>query len=464
MTSSVPPAEARVERLPWQGDPLDLLRRAAGRQHPFLLLSGGPPGRWTVMGWEPFHVWTPAPGEDPFRALAALAARTPVHPCPPLPFVGGLVGFLGYECLRFVEDVPVREPGELPMAWFAAYGAALVHDGSSGELHAVATGWPEAGGAARARRAARQLEAMRRLAAGTPTAVAGAVGAGTGLRSSLPRPAYLRAVGRILEHIRRGDIYQANLTQRIVLDLPEPAPIPTFCRLQRCSRAPHAAFLDGGTWQLLSASPERFVALVGDEAESRPIKGTIRRGPDPRRDRELREALRGSPKDRAENVMIVDLVRNDLHRVCVPGTVHVPALAEAETYATLHHLVSTVRGRLAPSHGVADLLRALFPPGSMTGAPKIRAMAILHRLEPVARGPYAGGLGYLSFDGRLDLSVVIRTILLQGSTARFHVGGGVVAESEPESEYEESLLKARALLQVLGGDAAVAGEPAPSHP
>ncbi len=205
------------------------------------------------------------------------------------------------------------------------------------------------------------------------------------------------------------------------------------------------------------SSPERFLRRSGDQVESRPIKGTAARGTTAGDDAASRAALKESSKDRAENLMIVDLVRNDLSRVCRPGSVQVPALSQVETYATLHHLVSTVRGEIREDRTTEDLLRAVFPPGSMTGAPKVRAMEILHELEPVSRGPYAGALGYLSFCGDLDLSVVIRTVLLGQGEARFHVGGGVVADSRPQAEYEESLLKARALLEALGADAILPG-------
>ena len=452
-------AEPLVEPIRWDGSPLELFRRIARGRHPFLLLSGGPPengGRWAIMGSDPFRVWSLGSEDsapDPFEAVARLADRYPTQPCPPLPFVGGLVGYLGYECLRFVESVPVRAPGpgDPPDAWFAAYGSGVLLDVRDGSGWIVATGWPEEDVARRRDRARQDCDRLheRLQESLPPRPSAPASGAGP-LRSSLSPAEYRRSVQEVLGLIRDGDLYQANLTQRFELPLTVEDPVGLFERLHEASAAPHAAFLDLGGWQLLSTSPERFVSLEGRRAESRPIKGTAPRGRDSGEDQLLRRRLLESPKDRAENLMIVDLVRNDLNRVCEPGTVTVDTLAGAETYATLHHLVSTVSGRLAAEHGRADLLRALFPPGSMTGAPKVRAMEVLQRLEPMRRGPYAGGLGYLSFAGGLDLSVVIRTLLTGPHGARFHVGGGVVADSDPEAEYEESLLKARALRQVLG--------------
>jgi para-aminobenzoate synthetase component 1 len=445
MPSDPSPAEPLVERIDLGGDPIDRFRRLAGGHRPFLLLSGTAAegrGRYSILGCDPFAVWSPpAAGGDPFAALEQLARRFPTAAAGDLPFAGGLVGYLGYECCRFVEAVPVRPAGagDPPDARFAAYAAAAVIDGRSGEAFLLATGWPEPDPPARRAAARRQMEALRaRLLGEAPPP------------GPPPTPAG-EAVRRVLDHIRAGDIYQANLTQRLDLPVRGGDAVELFARLHAASPAPHAAFLDLGGWKVLSSSPERFLSLSGGVVESRPIKGTAPRGAGADQDRRRLEALRASPKDRAENLMIVDLVRNDLNRVC--RDVHVAGLAEPETYATLHHLVSTVRGRLAPGRGAADLLRAAFPPGSMTGAPKVRAIEILHRLEPVRRGPYAGGLGYLSFDGRLDLSVVIRTILLGGGVARFHVGGGVVADSDPDAEYEESLWKARALRAALGSGA-----------
>jgi para-aminobenzoate synthetase component 1 len=340
-------------------------------------------------------------------------------------------------------------PEEPPDAHLAAYASGVIVDGLCGDGWIVATGWPEPAPRARRARAEADAAGLRRLLGGTPASPRPAPQAHGDLRSSLSRGEYLAAVERILAHIRAGDVYQANLTQRLERCLEVPDAPSLFSRLQQASPAPHAAYLDLGAWKILSTSPERFVSLRGRRAESRPIKGTSRRGQGPADDRARLRALLVSPKERAENVMIVDLVRNDLNRVCRPGSVRVSQLARVETYATLHHLVAVVEGTLRDGRGAADLLRALFPPGSMTGAPKVRAMQILNDLEPVRRGPYSGGLGYFSFAGGLDLSVVIRTVVVGREAVRFHVGGGVVADSDPQAEYEESLLKAQAILAAL---------------
>jgi len=451
------PAEPLVEPLQWDGSLLELFRRVARGRHPFLLLSGtarSGRGRWTLMGSEPFQVWSAAENDDPFAAIQQMLTAYRSLPAQRLPFAGGLVGYLGYECLQHVERVAVRprDPSDPADAWFGLYASAVIVDGRTGRGWLVSTGWPEQDEARRRTRARQDLARLRGWIDTSPPDSHDSAAQPRALRSSLEPQEYLRAVQCILDHIRAGDLYQANLTQRFRVNVGEPDPVALLGRLHGASPAPHAAYLDTGPWKVLSSSPERFLRRTGDEVESRPIKGTAARGTTAGDDAASCAALEESAKDRAENLMIVDLVRNDLGRVCRPGSVHVPALCQVETYATLHHLVSTVRGQLREDRTTEDLLRAMFPPGSMTGAPKVRAMEILHGLEPVSRGPYAGALGYLSFCGDLDLSVVIRTVLLGQGEARFHVGGGVVADSQPQAEYEESLLKARALRTALGVD------------
>jgi para-aminobenzoate synthetase component 1 len=270
-----------------------------------------------------------------------------------------------------------------------------------------------------------------------------------GLRSNFTREGYLDAVARVIEYIRAGDIFQANLSQRLEGSLLD-TPLALYERLRRRNPAPFAALLDFGDVVVASSSPERFLRVQPDgRVETRPIKGTRPRGVGPEHDAALALALAESEKDRAENVMIVDLLRNDLSRVCQPGTVRVPELFALEHYATVHHLVSTVVGDLAPGYDAVDLLRAAFPGGSITGAPKVRAMQIIAELEPTARGPYCGAIGYLSTSGALDTSIVIRTYLVRGGEVYFQVGGGIVADSDPEQEYRETLDKAQGLIAAL---------------
>jgi len=234
------------------------------------------------------------------------------------------------------------------------------------------------------------------------------------------------------------------------LPLPGADPFALYCELRELNPAPFAAYLELPEAAILSSSPERFLRLdASGHVESRPIKGTRPRGATPDEDRRLEDELRGSEKDRAENLMIVDLVRNDLGRVCEVGSIEVPELMTVEPYATVHQMVSTVTGALRDDCDGVDLLRASFPPGSMTGAPKLAAMRLIDRLEPVRRGVYSGGLGYLDVRGGLDLSVVIRTLIVKDERAYLHVGGGIVADSDPIAEYHETLDKARALLAAL---------------
>src|SRR5262249_54477854 len=244
------------------------------------------------------------------------------------------------------------------------------------------------------------------------------------------------------------DCFQVNVAQRLLYPASEP-PLAVYERLRRRNPAPFAGYFDLGDYVIASASPERFLKVQGGVVETRPIKGTAPRGVGPEEDLGRADALLASAKDRAENVMIVDLLRNDLGRVCEYGSVRVGALCRLESYPFVHHLVSEVRGRLRAGLGPVDLLRAAFPGGSVTGAPKVRAMEIIAELEPTARGPYCGSLGYVGFDGTMDTSILIRTVTIGQGWVQFHVGGGIVADSDPEREYEETWHKAEGLLQAL---------------
>jgi para-aminobenzoate synthetase component 1 len=270
-----------------------------------------------------------------------------------------------------------------------------------------------------------------------------------GVTSNFSRPGYEAAVRRAVEYVHAGDVFQVNISQRLLSALPE-HPLELYGRLRERNPAPFAAYFDLGEFQIVSASPERFLQVSPQgEVETRPIKGTRPRGPTRADDDALLADLTTNPKDRAENVMIVDLLRNDLGRVCEYGSVCVPRVCEVETFRFVHHLVSEVRGKLRQGLGPWDLLRAAFPGGSVTGAPKVRAMEIIAELEPSARGPYCGSLGYIGFDGATDTNILIRTFTAGHGWVQFPVGGGVVADSEPSREYEETLHKAAGLLRAL---------------
>lgn len=271
------------------------------------------------------------------------------------------------------------------------------------------------------------------------------------IHPSVSRLNYLHDLSRVIDYIYVGDIYQANLTQRFSLDWKGDA-WELYSQLHKQNPAPFAAFLPYQDFQILCSSPERFIRIQPDgQIETRPIKGTRPRGTSPSEDQELAVELQTSSKDRAELTMIIDLERNDIGRICEFGTVKVPDLIKLEKYPTVWHLVSTITGELRKELKPSDIIRAVFPGGSITGAPKIRAMEIIEELEPHKRGVYTGSIGYMGFDGAWDFNIVIRTILLKDEKAFIHAGGGIVADSIPENEYTETLVKADALFKVLKG-------------
>ena len=396
---------------------------------------------------------------DPFAVLQAELARWRIEPGQaPVPFAGGAVGFLGYALRGVLEVLPARHPNPLglPDMRFGFYDVVLGFDTRERRCWLISSGFPETEPERRARRAAARADEMlallRRPPAARPHGLVPALAPALAWTPDLGRPAYEARVGRVLEYIRAGDIFQANFTTRYLA--PRPAGLSAaeiYLRLRALSPAPFAAFLGCGRLTLASASPERFLRLdPSGRVEARPIKGTRPRGADPEADRRLRAELAASAKDHAENLMIVDLLRNDLGRIAEIGSVRVPVLCEVESFASVHHLVSTVEARLRPGLGPVDLLRAAFPGGSVTGAPKIRAMQIIDELEEAGRGPYCGSIAWIGFDGAMDSSIVIRTLVVTDTTLIAQAGGGIVADSDPADEYEEMLLKLRPLLLGCG--------------
>jgi para-aminobenzoate synthetase component 1 len=405
------------------------------------------------------------------RDLLSHAATEPVQGIPP--FQGGMAGYVGYDFGAVLERLPHARHDDLaiPDVVLGLYDWVVAWDHRIGAAWIISTGLP-ASDDGREQRARQRLEEVKgRVDGRTGGATDASPGRGTprsydavptfpvtgtdhadhlGLRSTFTHSGYLTAVARVREYILAGDIFQANLSQRFQAPLAEP-PFELYRRLRQRNPAPFAAFFDCGGPVVLSASPERFLLLDEHkrQVETRPIKGTRPRGLGPMHDAALGQALSESDKDRAENVMIVDLLRNDLSRVCRPGTVRVPELFTLEHHPTVHHLVSTVVGELEPGADAVDLLRAAFPGGSITGAPKIRAMEIIAELEPTQRGVYCGSIGYLSATGAMDTSIVIRTYLALRGQVYFQAGGGIVADSDPEQEYRETVDKARALIECL---------------
>jgi para-aminobenzoate synthetase component I len=336
------------------------------------------------------------------------------------------------------------------------YDVVLALDHEARRAFLLSSGLPETVPHARmARQRARLDRFAALLAAAPPLPPLAPAGREVRVASNFTRPAYEAAVARVVEYILAGDIFQANLSQRFTAELPDGLDrLDLYRRLRARNPVPFAALLEHGEVAVLSASPERFLSLHGRSVETRPIKGTRPRGATPEDDAQLAAELLASEKDRAENVMIVDLLRNDLSRVCRDHTVLTPEVCALESFATVHHLVSTVTGELAEVVDAVDLLRATFPGGSITGAPKIRAMEIIAELEPTRRGPYCGAIGWLGFDGSMDTSITIRTYCLKGRTVTFQAGGGITADSDPAAEYEETLAKARALIAALREPAA----------
>ena len=374
----------------------------------------------------------------------------------PVPFWGGAVGYLSYDLCHFIERLPTTAIDDLglPESYFAFYDTILAFDNLTGRTYIVSTGFPELDESRRLKRAKKRLEEMKSRLSDSSTLVRKADFWSAKekdeavLKSNFTPEDYMKAVGRVREYIAAGDVFQVNLSQRFETDLPVP-PYELYQRLRQVNPAPFASYLNFDEVTVVGASPERFLHVDGDWVETRPIKGTRPRGKDEVEDAVLAQELTHSIKDRAENVMIVDLERNDLGRVCQFGTIKVTELAILETFPTVFHLTSTVVGKLRPNKNRIDLLKATFPGGSITGAPKVRAMEIIDELEPTRRSVYTGAIGYLSFGSNLDLNIVIRTFLAKDGKAYFQVGGGIVYDSDSEAEYLETLDKAKALIQAL---------------
>ena len=485
-----------VEELPRQLDPWAAFRAVVRLPYPLFLdsaLRHPTLGRYSYLAADPFAfvrsrrgqiTWTageplvPATDADPLRVLHECLARfrTPTVPGLP-PFQGGAAGLFGYDLCHHIERLP-RPPYDefvTPDLAVGFYDWVLAFDHAEDRGWLISTGFPEADPACRRERARRRAHQVQALLASPPdpnwslaldhSQLAMPLSALAPqypmpqlpeLTSNFSRAGFLAAVRRAVEYVHAGDCFQVNIAQRLLYPL-WVHPVELYRKLRERNPATFAGYFDLGEFVIASASPERFLRLTpaalgedgGGEVETRPIKGTRPRGRTPAEDQRQIDELRASPKDRAENIMIVDLLRNDLGRVCAYGSVAVPSLCAVESYRTVHHLVSVVRGRLRAGLGALDLMRAAFPGGSVTGAPKVRAMEIIAELEPTARGPYCGSLGFLGFDGALDTNILIRTFTAGRGWVQFPVGGGIVADSVPEREYEETLHKAEGLLRAL---------------
>ncbi len=430
---------------------------AAGR-YPFLLESSRRDrrfGRHSFAGANPFLTLTARGGrieierngmvevltDDPLAVLRRLLEEHRIRDtAAPTPLPAGAVGFLSYDLVRGLEKLPELTEDDLglPDLFFCFYDSVITWDHASAETTVSATG------------PGRHADDLAALARAGHERRAGLPRLASPLRSTFTKREYLAAVERARDLITAGDIFQVNLSQRFSTETGESG-LDVYRRLMRGNPAAFGAYLTspcGG--EIVSASPERFLRVSGDRIEACPIKGTRPRSENPAEDRLLARELLASEKDLAELTMIVDLLRSDIGRVAEFGSVRVPELPGLTSHPTVHHLHGIVTARLAAGRDVTDLLRAAFPCGSVTGAPKVRSMEIIEELEPVRRGVYTGALGYFSFTGETDLSVAIRTLLLKDGRATFSVGGGIVADSDPALEFEETLHKGRGLAASLG--------------
>ena len=448
--------------------PVDLfeLHRLAPRDYPFLLQSvAGHPlsGRYDILfAFPSAHLafqdgrlsagdGVPLQGQDFFASLnTSAAAESANHTEATLPFTGGWFLLLGYEAARLIESrlrIP-NSPFKLPDALAVRCPAAAIYDRERCETHLLAEQDP-----AQLQRLEQDLNRVKETVSHFPKTT-GSEGAGNALVSEIkedPEARFYNGVSRIIEYLRAGDVFQVNLSRGWSATLAKNAlPADLYQRLRLSNPAPFAGIALWGDSAVLSSSPERLVQVQGRQVQTRPIAGTRPRGADAQTDRLLREQLVASVKERAEHIMLIDLERNDLGRVCEPGSVDVSELMTVESYAHVHHIVSNVRGRLRPEAGPGDVLKAVFPGGTITGCPKFRAMEIIAELEEYGRGPYTGAMGYLSRDGHLDMNILIRSLVCENGQVTLRTGAGIVSDSIPELELAETRAKARGLLKAFG--------------
>ncbi|MBI1796013.1 MAG: anthranilate synthase component I family protein [Candidatus Eisenbacteria bacterium] len=446
-------------------DPLAAARALVNLPHPFLLHSAATDARarWSFFGADPFAVFR-GPDYDGACALwrrLAREARANDELPTLVPFTGGVVGYWAYDFGRRLETLPAIAADDLglPDVVLGFYDVVGAYDHETRQAWLFSSGLPLEGAPRAARARDRLRQVLQILSAGRRTTVRLPVRRDevSHPRSTFTPDGYRAAVDRVRAEIARGQIFQANLSQRWTIETdtePTPFALAIADALALFSPAPYGAFLGCGDHAVASASPERFLELRGRRVETRPIKGTRPRGADADTDAALRAALLGSEKDRAENVMIVDVLRNDLGRVCEAGSVEVSGLCELEVFPQVFHLTSTVTGTLAAGRDAFDLLHACFPGGSITGAPKIRAMELLEAIEPVRRHLYTGSIGYLDWRGDADWNIAIRTAIVTPTALHFAAGGGITSDSDPDAELRETLDKAEgmriALERVVG--------------
>ncbi len=424
-------------------------------------------GRYSFIASDPFLTMTSKNGRiilgqkkmggNPFEILQAQLNQFAItHRSGLPPFQTGVAGYFGYALGHHLEVLPRAHLDDMgfPDLMLGFYDVVIAFDHLQRRAWIFSSGYPEVDERARRKRAQFRIQEIEERLNQAPANLTSTqpLEQPATIQSNYPsRESYEQAVQQVIDFIYAGDIFQANLSQRFNAQLSkQDSTFKLYQRLRAINPAPFAAYLNFENVVIASASPERFLLLRDNWVETRPIKGTRPRGATTESDQQFASELLSSEKDRAENVMIVDLLRNDLSRVCQDHSVKTPEICSLESYATVHHLVSTVEGQLKPGTSAIDLLQATFPGGSITGAPKIRAMEIIAALEPTQRGPYCGSIGYISFSGDMDTSIVIRTYAIKDKQVTFQAGGGIVADSNPAEEYDETLHKARALMQALG--------------
>lgn len=459
-------------------EPCDVFTTVSKRRIPFFLDSGMDPqrlGRYSFLGCDPFLVVegigtlataTDAGGQvtafgHPFELLRSLLLEYSIeHTDGPAPFTGGAVGCLSYDLCHLIESLPRTAQSDLGFSdlHLGFYHNVLAYDHVERQWFAIATPLPGESSSDVRQRSDNMLrmfdeafEFKNGIGCERKSCETALQNSRRKAKGNFSREAYLRAVERVIEYIHAGDVFEVNLSQRFNVECNR-HPADVYQSLRSINPAPFACYFDFGSRAAIGASPERFLLVKDKHVWTRPIKGTRRRIGDPAIDEKARKELLSSAKDRAELTMIVDLERNDLGRVCEYGSVNVTEPFVLEEYPSVFHLVSTVEGDLHPRYDVIDLLKSTFPGGSITGAPKIRSMEIIDELEPTQRSLYTGSMGYIGFDGSVDLNIAIRTILMEGNQACFQVGGAVVADSVPESEYQETLDKGQRLFAVLGAE------------
>jgi anthranilate synthase component I len=459
--------------------PISAALKFADEENVFLLESAEAAerfGRYSFLGFDPKRTLSYKDGvytvvdadgvrelavKNPFRGLAELVGQKSVAPLPNLPaFVGGAVGYFSYDAVRYLEKLPDAPPDDLqvPEAYFVVTDTLIVFDHLRHKVLVIslvdAANLRDVEGegfAAAYRRAADDIRrvAERLAAPALHRTLPSADGAGFEISSNFTRAAYEEAVERAKEYIRAGDAFQIVPSQRFFAEIRELDPFLLYRGLRTVNPSPYMTYLKLGELALVGASPEPLVRVEGRRVMTRPIAGTRRRGATIEEDALLAEELLADAKERAEHVMLVDLGRNDLGRVAEIGTVQLESFMEVERYSHVMHIASTVEGDLREEYTALDALAAAFPAGTVSGAPKVRAMEIIDELEPARRGPYAGATGYYGVDGRLDTCITLRTALLKGSRAYFQAGAGVVADSVPSLEYEETRSKAGAMVRAL---------------